>query len=304
MEQRMDNYSDTRRKLEEEIAELEKASEAKVPAKPALPSVKLEEKTYDPPSDKSLAEQAEIGLDDYKRQGEASIRDKSAAGERELVSARDAYETNMKRELDAAEEDYNAAAKRVDADVIKRGLARSSVAVNAKNELNGDLLERTAAVRESYGKRIAELDAQISDVGNKLQSALNDFNLAYAVKLNDALNSLKAERDKKIEETREYNNTVKAKQAALDEQKARAESDLYTAAINQNKKLAYVDGEEDALYESIFNRMDAFLGSLDTNRARLEINNHSFYREHLNDYYYYKLFDKYGRKLPGEIWLS
>lgn len=291
------DHSDKRLKLEEEIAALESAAVGV--KKPTLPSVKLDELQYAPPSDAELYESATRELAGYKSDGERAVRENSAADARELNEKREAYAAALKSGVSALDADYDAAAGRIDADVIKRGLARSSIAVNAKSGLESERMQRAAEVRDEYGKRIAELDDKISSVGAKLTAALNDFNLSYAAKLNETLSALKAEREEKTQAVLKYNNDVKAKQAGLDAQKAKTESELYSAAIAQHKAESDVSSlpaaERERVYASVYNKLDEYLSGLSEEQARIELRNYPMYRSHLNDYYYYKLYDKYGR---------
>ena len=292
------DYSDKRNKLEDEIVELETAATGV--KKPTLPSVKLDQIVYAPPTDAELRESAERELAGYKQDGELNIRENSAAGAKELAAKRETYASSLEKDVAALENDYGAAAERIDADVIKRGLARSSIAVNAKSGLEGERMRQTAAVRDEYGKRIAELDAQISAVGAKLTAALNDFNLSYAAKLNETLGALKTEREQNTQAAIKYNNEVKAKQAMLDAQKAKTESDMYTAAIKQNQAASDVsllsEAEREKVYSAVFAKLDSYLSSLSEEQARIELRNYPMYRTHLNDYYYYKLYDRYARQ--------
>ena len=103
----------------------------------------------------------------------------------------------------------------------------------------------------------------------------------------------------KIERVTSFNNSVREKQAKLDADKLKTESDLFSAAIEQKKKANSADGlsasERDKLFKSVYDSMDKYLASLDKQEAKLEIRNHTLYRQHLSNYYYTKLYDKYGR---------
>ncbi len=55
------------------------------------------------------------------------------------------------------------------------------------------------------------------------------------------------------------------------------------------------------MYKSIYKLMDEYLGGMDKGEARLELINHSLYRDHLSSYYYARLFDKYGRSEPEGV---
>ena len=133
-----------------------------------------------------------------------------------------------------------------------------------------------------------------------LPISLNDFNLSYAAKLNETLGALKTEREQNTQAAIKYNNEVKAKQATLDAQKAKTESDLYTAAIKQNQAASDVsllsEAEREKVYSAVFAKLDSYLSSLSEEQARIELRNYPMYRTHLNDYYYYKLYDRYARQ--------
>lgn len=289
--------SDGRKALEDEIRALESA-EIMVET-PKLPQVKLEEKKYDAPSDAMLEKTAENSLANYKKDGVESIMKNSADSEKALRDKRDGYMQSLDADIAELKKSYEAAADSIDSDVIKRGLARSSVAVNAKGELEKELFSSEAAVRSSYGKKIADLDAEIGDVSAKLTKALDDFNIAYAAKLNQTLESLKKERENNINEAIKFNNDVKAKQAQLDAERLKTESKLHSEALDNKKKATSLDNlsneEMDELYSAIYDKMDKFLSSLSPEQAKLEIRNHSMYQSHLSAFYYYRLYDKYGR---------
>lgn len=291
--------NDGRDKLADEIDRLEQTSSGAM--KPSLPKTTLEEKKYDAPSDDTLKKTAESELADYKRNNENSLKQKSAAEKEELNSKRDTYEQARDRAGEELEKSYEAATRALDNDVVRRGLARSSIAAVERGALEREFLGKNAEIIREYTNNIAKLETDIAAVNKKLQEALNDFNLTYASKLTARLNELKTEREKKMQEVIEYNNEIKRKQADLDNDRLLTESKLYSEALAQEKQEKSLDGvpadRKDEIYRAVYKKMDEFLGSLDPSDALLEIRNHSMYRQHLSNYYYSKLYDKYGREV-------
>lgn len=289
--------NEDRDKLLEEIGRLETNTPSAT--KKTLPRTTLQEKQYDAPDDATLKSTAEGELADYKRSTENSLKQKSEAEQTELNAKRDAYETAKENSQSQLEKQYEQAARSIDNDVVKRGLARSSVATAMHGELEREYLNKSADVVRQYTDNIAKLESDIAAVNKKLQDALNDFNLTYAAKLNQRLNELKQDREKKMQDVIEYNNEIKQKQAKLDNERLKTESDLYTAALNQEKQANSLDGlpaeKMDELYKAVYKRMDEFLGAMDPETARIEFLNHSLYRQHLSNFYYNRLYDKYGR---------
>lgn len=284
--------------LADEIDRLESVSGGAV--KPSLPKVKLEEKSYTAPDDNTLKSAAENELAEYRINTENSLRQKSESEKAELEAKRDAYADNRRNSENDLEKRYAQAVQSIDNDVVRRGLARSSVAAVERGELEREYLSKGADIAREYNNSIAKLETDIAAVDRKLQDALNDFNLTYAAKLNQKLTELKSEREKKMQEVIEYNNEIKQKQAKLDSDRAKNESDLYTAALRQTDKETSIDKvlseRRDEVYKAVYKKMDEFLGSLDPSQALLEINNHTFYRQHLSNYYFNRLYDKYGRE--------
>ncbi len=292
------NNSEERSKLEEEIKRLESSAFGSV-GKPTLSQTELNEIEYTPPTDEYLAVEAENSLANDRADQIQAIRDRSENEVKQNTAVRDAYISDRDGERATLAENYEAAVRAVDNDAIKRGLARSSVAAVGRSELESEYLKRNADVEKSYGKKIAELDGEIAAADGKLRAALDGFNLSYATRLNQKIAELKAERDQKIERVTSFNNSVREKQAKLDADKLKTESDLFSAAIEQKKKANSADGlsasERDKLFKSVYDSMDKYLASLDKQEAKLEIRNHTLYRQHLSNYYYTKLYDKYGR---------
>lgn len=287
--------------LADEIDRLETVSNAAV--RPSLPKVKLEEKTYAAPDDDTLKNTAESELEDYRIGTERSLRSKSEAEKTELEQKRDAYDSGRRGSESELEQKYAEAVRAIDSDVIRRGLARSSVATVERGALEREYLGKAADIAREYNGSIAKLESDMAAVDRKLQDALNDFNLTYAAKLNKRLSELKTEREQKMQEVIEYNNKIKQQQAKLDGDRAKTESDLYSAALSQADKETNVDKvvaeRRDEIYKAVYKKMDEFLGSMDPLQALIEINNHSIYRQHLSNYYYNRLYDKYGRESVG-----
>lgn len=291
----LDSNTEKRNKLRDEVEKLESASS--VSTKVTLPKVELETVEYTPPSDEYLAQSAESSLKDYRDGSIDRIKENSRKETEELQALRGTYEGNMQKQNDELAGSYDAAVRAVENDAIKRGLARSSVAAVNRGEVESEYLKRRADITDAYYASITDLDKRISDADGKLRAALDDFNLTYATKLDQTIKELKAERDKKIQEVTKYNNEVRAKQAALDESRARAESTLTDQAAKREKNSLSSASLEyrNALYKAIYEKMDELLSQMEPVDAKRELLNHTYYKEHLSDYYYAMLYDRYVR---------
>ena len=98
---------------------------------------------------------------------------------------------------------------------------------------------------------------------------------------------------------KEFNNDVRRKQAELEYQRLKNENSLYSAEISNKKKAQTLDDlpaeRRDAIYRAVYDTMDSYLSNMTPAEAEIELNSHSVYRAHLSNYYYNKLYEKYGR---------
>ncbi len=93
-------------------------------------------------------------------------------------------------------------------DALKRGLARSSIVINQLNAFDNAKLEE-------YNKIDAELTSAVNDINSKIdtlniakEQALKEFDITYASKLNEEINSLTNELAEKQAEITKYNNEI------------------------------------------------------------------------------------------------
>lgn len=275
---------------------IENMAQNKVPDKPTLPDAPTYERaTYDAPTDEQLHKSAEEEWSAYKAQGEKGIDD-------EIAKKRKAYEeqTEKAQKESAAEREktsqaYAAAKQDVDDDMLKRGLARSSIAANKRVALSEKEAAALTAIADAAAQTVRELGEKIAALDGERQAALNDFNLTYAARITARINELKDERDKKQAEVLKYNNSLTEKEHAAKVDKQMKESDLYGEALSQRKQenelRQNTDGDDEKLYAAVAEKLRA----LNRHDARdLVLNNHTI-RDKLSSTYYYRLYDEFCR---------
>ena len=292
------DYSDTEKK----IAEITGGSNrGRVPADPAP----VERKTYErvdftPATDEQINDAAKADLHEYEKSGREGIDNEIAALVKSYSEKRgkagESYEQTMKN-IDSA---YKRAIEAAEADAIKRGLARSSIAALTVSGLEGDRAAKETAASDEKTRAESEIDAAIGELEAKRQKALSDFNLTYLAKLTTQIEKKKAEREKAKLETAKYNNSL-AKQENTDEIAARRlESELRSDALSQKKKeneLLDDPSEEQKAYESgqIYAILREKLLTMDKTTARNEVQTNPLFSRYLNGPDYYKLYEEFGR---------
>lgn len=290
-----DEYEAARRELESYVQE---NSRGPLPEKVTLPETpKYERLEYESKSDDELASQAEKELADYYNSGKNGIDAEIDALMKKYDARKTSAANSANEKTSSVYAAYSAAKENTANDVLKRGLARSSIAALRESELDESAAKEAAAISKQLYDTVNEIDGEIADLGVKREKALSDFNIAYASKLTAKIGDLKSERDKKLAEALKYNNSLSEKEYKQEVDRKSKESDLYTKALSQKKtenELKKSGGNGD--YSATYERMRNALSKLDPSDARKAFAYDPIYRDNLNDYYYYKLYDEFGRR--------
>ncbi len=282
----------------EEIEEfLKEYAESKVPARPTLPDVpEYERMEYEAPDDETLRKFAENALAAYKAQGEKDIDNKIESQRTQFGQELESAQQSRLRAEERAAAEYATAKRNTDADMLRRGLARSSIAAGQKAALERGEAETRASLFAAYEKQAGEIARKIGELDAQRKSALEDFNLAYAVKLTDKIAALEKERDDKKNEALEYNNSLAQKEHAALVDKQMKESDLYSELLAQKEKENKLHGSvSDDDYAAVYTVIAEKLRTLSASDAREIVLKNPNVRESVGSGYYYKLYDEFCR---------
>lgn len=295
------NGEENKKKKDAAIAEIEDLiasyAEDKIPDRPTVEEPPAYERMeYDAPDDEQLRASAEEELAAYKATGEKSVDDKIAElGQKydgDLESAKSAYEQADKK----AGDQYAAAKQNTDYDMLKRGLARSSIAANKKAELENGEAEAKSKLYAEYTEKVSEINDRIGALESQRQQALDEFNIAYAAKLTTRINELKSERDKKQTEVLKYNNSITEKEYDDKIRRQNTESDLYTEALNQRaKEIEIREKMHESDYLTAYKAIAEKLRGINKHDAREIVLNNPTVRNSVGSVYYYKLYDEFCR---------
>lgn len=249
---------------------------------PELPSYDRLE--YDEPSDEEIRKSAEAELADYAKSGERSIRDRYAEKESDLSAKREDDRTRFEDDSDKLKKAYDEAAETLGNDVLKRGLARSSIAVNKQAEVGKAYAEGMRDLISERNDRLQEIDAELSSLDEQLKNALDDFRISYAAKLTERMNELKSEREKNKADALKYNNSLAKEEY---EQRLAREKSTSSSA----KKMT--EAEKSVAARNVYEKAEELLNSLPFEDAKELFLGDPIFRDTLSDYYYYKLYYKF-----------
>lgn len=207
---------------------------------------KLNEKTYDAPTDeeiiKTATEEEKANTARKKQAAEAVAEEKKAA----LDLQKAGYENYAKESEKRISNSYETAKNNASDEAIKRGIARSSIISEQLKDFDEAKIKDVENAYVTAREKIAEADEKIGSLTEELSKAVASYDMEEAVKINERINALKEERTKKQNEVTEYNNALKEKRAKtlsslglsgmdLVEEK----SDEYIAAQNEKLQALY-----------------------------------------------------------------
>lgn len=173
----------------------------------------LREHLYEAETDEEI-ENAARAMTDAEKQAKAK---KLQNAYEEDVADIDIGKTKAKNKLgeqySAIDDKYLDRAEDAKADVIKQGISRGSILSSVLGELSEQKNNEKNAAKMTYRDSVETLDDKLASLKKQLDSALEQLDMEYAVKLSKQINDLKAERDKQVEKWDKYNADIRSRQA-------------------------------------------------------------------------------------------
>lgn len=190
-------------------------------------SLNLERQKYLRPSDEEIRKQAEDSLKSYEDKEQKGIENEYAAGNRKLDEESQKLGGDFESQSKKIEQTYENAKESNKNTFIRKGLSRSSIMQeNLKN-----LDESKNAAQDTLAKELKQNLEKITIERDLLetqkQSALESFNIAYAVKLSEKINKLTESAKQAEDAVAKYNNQLeeKEKKFALSQQEHNIKQD-------------------------------------------------------------------------------
>lgn len=159
-----------------------------------------------------IKKQAEDSLFEYRNSNLNNIENNYINKEKELNENKTdliSANINAKEELSKY---YDTARENASNDALKRGLARSSIIINKLDAFNNDEINTYKELDKEYNDNLMVIEFELNSLTKQKQQAINDFDIAYAVKLNDAITKLNADLAEKQAEIIKYNNEIAEKE--------------------------------------------------------------------------------------------
>ena len=270
------------------------------PQKPTIETPVYERIEYTPKTDDEIASEAEEYLREYKDNAMKTYDERfentleSKANDKIVLA-----EEKKNTDLDV-NRSFDENSKKIGDDMLRQGIADSSISKLLKEKNEQDRSASLDLVTDAYNSDIAKIDEQIKEAEQQRQDAINSFNISYALKYSNKINQLMEARDKAEKDAIKYNNRISEKEFADKVTKEKAESDLYTEALDHYQTEKAIENkaqyEEASSYEfRIYNIFRRQLASMSKKEAMDALRNDPTYVENLNTKYYLRLVEEFGR---------
>ncbi len=251
---------------------------------PATDEIKLQKKSFEMPTEQEIKKQADSSLEEYKKSELQNIDDdyntKSTVIDEKIKSETQSLDNKK----DETKELYTNLKDNASKDAIKRGLARSSIVINILDAFDKNMVKEINKINEEIQSKVSSLNSQKDLLTEQRQSALNAFDISYALKLTnkiDEINKSLAEQEQKVIE---YNNQIAQKEAEY-EQKRQKSNLEYAEYIAKHG----TDAIDEMKREEKFNYAKDYLMSLPKSDAIVELNTNTALNSELGAKYFNKL---------------
>lgn len=184
-------------------------------------SLNLQKKQLPQIDDKSIEESAKQSLSSYEDQQKKAIESNYNKGLDKVKQNEDKSNSTFLEEYDKVENNYLNDKENVKNTLLKRGLAHSSILENSLSNLESKKENDIENLKTDLNTALDKLNLEKQLLETEKQSALESFNIAYAVKLSEKIDKLTQQALSKQEEIIKYNNQLeeKEKQFLVNQQK-------------------------------------------------------------------------------------
>ena len=190
-------------------------------------SLNLERQKYSRPSDEEIRKQSEDSLKSYEDKEQKGIENEYAAGNRKLDEESQKLGGDFESQSKKIEQTYENAKESNKNTFIRRGLSRSSIMQENLKNLDESKNVAQDTLAKELKQNLEKITIERDLLETQKQSALESFNIAYAVKLSEKINKLTESAKQAEDAVAKYNNQLeeKEKKFALSQQEHNIKQD-------------------------------------------------------------------------------
>ena len=251
-------------------------------------------RTYSPPDDATLISKASAVAENetnvMKLEYVIPYQAKMASNRAEKT-ALEGKKTARMNALDKARDEELAS---VDTELGKRGMSSSTIVNGVKEKITERYARQKAVEGASFDVQIGKYDAEYGELSNVISDADTLFLKKKQLLFDKLVKEYKEERQKKTDETNEYNNTVDEREIAVNNKWKEVTARLKLSALNSITS-GYTSEKLEALgfYEDKIAVIQAYYSTMSATNAYLDFSQTTEFIRHLGPHYYTTLYQMY-----------
>ena len=247
-------------------------------------NITFEKQTFTRPSDEEIKTSAQNSLENYKQTSLQNIEDDYNQKRSDISNQIDELKNSAQSQKQETKELYSSLKNDASNDALKRGLARSSIVINVLDVFDQNMIDEINKINEEIGTKVESLNNQKSLLNEQRQSALNAFDIAYAVELSTKIDEINAELAEEEQKVIEYNNKIAEKEAEYEAQRNKDTLDR-AEFIEKYGEDAILSLKQNEKYEIALN----YLNTLSKEEALNELDSNSTFSYELGPTYFNRL---------------
>lgn len=187
--------------------------------------------------DAEIENKATQNLSYYKAKGEKDINDKFNESKSSLSEELNSISQSAKESTDKIKENAKSEKESTKNSLINKNLARSSIYNSLMTDIEKQELSDLESVKAESETKIGELNKKLESLDNEKQSALELFDIAYAVKLQEEIDGIKKELNDYNEKATKYNDDIAKKEKELEAKYEQQYQDYLYEVEEKNRKV-------------------------------------------------------------------
>lgn len=177
-----------------------------------ITSLGLEKKEFNAPTQEEIKQQAENSLKAEKENGIKKIQNTYEKKFSDLDYKFETLDENKIDDLETASRNYVSSLKNATNNSIKQGISRSSIYNEALKAIESNFDETENKIISEFNKNLTRLEGEKEILQKQKESALESFDISYAVKLETKISNLNKEILKQQQEVEKFNKEIDEKE--------------------------------------------------------------------------------------------
>jgi len=265
-----------------------------LPDRPELPGApEFQRQQVTVRDDNQLGQLANDKLAGERVAAESAINTRIENQNRDLNTARDNAQHSAREQKESLAENTERAAQHINNDSLRRGLARSSIAVNRQADLAQNAANQAQAIAGNMHRQIEQIDNDIAALESQRAQAIADFNVTHAARLTQTIHQLRTEQDRAVRDAAAFNNNVAELERRAEIERQDRESALYQRELDILQRENQITGTNAST--ETFNKMVQVLLTLSPTDARRQVMENPIFKENLTPQQFYRLFNQFAR---------